>query len=711
LKVISSTAHDVQISGDFTNDLAGRTKPQWDALVDASRIRLASLEYSAKKTDHEILRDLFWTVYSKLDAVLQGLRVVYEVANRIGSRRDFRDPSGAKLGSIFPLPEMWPPIQVEIRTLLYDYVTGSGQGMTSGRNPISSISDVLREGRNNRDKSKYVFRFADTDTKSSNKILRPHEDELDRVLRDTVPGLVQGSSENSVHAMLSSVGTDERLLGVEQHHRLLLKPDASHVSVLFQPTLAFLDRVALILPSGSESARASRAVLEEFVRDIYLPQLEENISVLFHSTINSPDAFQPDAASSWFSKQPLINASTQLLALINSLSVMLINSPFQRDNYARFILTIIIQFYQRCSDRYQALVVTSDTVDPSTKIALAAQWVQNPDLTTCLSQLLDTPNNSESTRCDLRLQERAFERDLLAESIVEKADLIRPLRNLAALGHLYSSVIWFTAALSHLKAVSDEEEYPTSPSPMDTPAVVTETVYRYQPSLVGANDKPLLPLSREMSMRFQALLKTYEQLTEFIIYTIRIDIQCRIIHYMNLASRHGNYCPDREVGEPDPHIIDLNLELGNCDDIISTTISEVEQRFVFDGIESLIEELLISTAHNIRRLNENGVKKILRNILALQQCVRTINRDSHNIGFERAKQYWALFSVGPTGMLDRIRREQVFTLDEYKVMLDLQCGVDPVLGDKSMSQARDRNYNMYVIDLHGLELERRTETF
>jgi Exocyst complex component Sec8 C-terminal len=34
--------------------------------------------------DHETLRDIFWTLYSKLNAVLQSFRVTYEVANRIG---------------------------------------------------------------------------------------------------------------------------------------------------------------------------------------------------------------------------------------------------------------------------------------------------------------------------------------------------------------------------------------------------------------------------------------------------------------------------------------------------------------------------------------------------------------------------------------------------------------------------------------------------
>ena len=51
----------------------------------AASLRLAALESSAKEADHEVLRDLFWTLYSKLDAVMQSLRVVYEVSNRIGA--------------------------------------------------------------------------------------------------------------------------------------------------------------------------------------------------------------------------------------------------------------------------------------------------------------------------------------------------------------------------------------------------------------------------------------------------------------------------------------------------------------------------------------------------------------------------------------------------------------------------------------------------
>ena len=59
--------------------------------------------------------------------------------------------------------------------------------------------------------------------------------------------------------------------------------------------------------------------------------------------------------------------------------------------------------------------------------------------------------------------------------------------------------------------------------------------------------------------------------------------------------------------------------------------------------------------------------------------------------------------------MDTVRRKQEFSFDEYKVILDLLCGVDPTKGEKAAGQASDRNYNMYVIELHGLELERSTD--
>lgn len=42
----------------------------------------------------------------------------------------------------------------------------------------------------------------------------------------------------------------------------------------------------------------------------------------------------------------------------------------------------------------------------------------------------------------------------------------------------------------------------------------------------------------------------------------------------------GNYNIEREAGEPDPHVIDLNTEIGECHDLISTTLPIKEQQYV-----------------------------------------------------------------------------------------------------------------------------------
>jgi exocyst complex component 4 len=52
-------------------------------------------------------------------------------------------------------------------------------------------------------------------------------------------------------------------------------------------------------------------------------------------------------------------------------------------------------------------------------------------------------------------------------------------------------------------------------------------------------------------------------------------------------------------------------------------------------------------------------------------------------------------------ILESVRRKQIFSFDEYRSILKLQCGVDQTAGDE---QALDKTYGTYAIDLHRLEL-------
>jgi len=138
-----------------------------------------------------------------------------------------------------------------------------------------------------------------------------------------------------------------------------------------------------------------------------------------------------------------------------------------------------------------------------------------------------------------------------------------------------------------------------------------------------------------------------------------------------------------------------------------------------------MEQMLISNARLLRLPNKYGIKKMMRNMLALQQSIKTLTNDQQNTEFERAKQYYSLYYLMPQvcssaqsffnrnpkrlgdkqEMLGRIRERQTFTFDEYRTMLSFQCGVNPAEGDANVANATDRKYNMYVIELHGLVMD------
>lgn len=150
-----------------------------------------------------------------------------------------------------------------------------------------------------------MFRFGDTDSKLAAKALKRHDDELLRVLKETVPGLVNGPSETSASTM-AILGLEDRFAGAGQH-RLLTHPDAFHVSVLFQPTLTWLDRVSDVFPASSSIVTSDATnMLDDFVLNVYLPQLEEKVLSLFHQTVSGPDAFHEDPGWKILSTQPLV---------------------------------------------------------------------------------------------------------------------------------------------------------------------------------------------------------------------------------------------------------------------------------------------------------------------------------------------------------------------------------------------------------------------
>jgi len=509
----------------------------------------------------------------------------------------------------------------------------------------------------------------------------------------------------------------------------LIRPSAFHVSVLFQPTQTFMHRVGEVLPSSvSKPFKDDNAILDDFVINVYLPQLEDRVSALVHSAISGPDAFEEDPTSLRISPKPLVKACTQLMAVINSLCAMLKSTTFHRESYSRLILSVVIHFYQRFNTRFQDLVARNSIgvvpdVLPDAMLHISARWAQKPEVSACLSELYTTPDTDTTRKQTVCQQETRIELSFLNNEEVTREHLI-PLRNLAELCRLHYSLTWFIHQLSNLRVLAEDPLSPQSAADPRTeffsPAKLSFEAKRGLDPRAVEDEKLSLPLTRAMALRFDALLKTYGLLSEVILFTTRIDIRCRTIHYLNLAMRTNDFLIEQAPLEPDMQVAELNADMGKIDDFAASTLPERERRFLFEGLGSLMDQLLVSGARYINLMNSHGVDRIMRNLLALEQNLKTMTGDeARDADLSRARRYWAMFAGGPKEMLERAKNgPPQFSFDDYKAMLTLQCGVEqlkenarsaapaPDSARSSMTENADRRaYNEYLIDLHALAIE------
>ncbi|GAA5916657.1 hypothetical protein JCM6882_001573 [Rhodosporidiobolus microsporus] len=722
----------------------------------ASLLRLSASETHTLASSVETLRDLFWTLYSKLDAVLQGFRVAYEVAGRIAERRDFKDATLVKTSSgnlLFSLLDVWKPVQQEVRALLHDYLADDQSGTVSSRNPIVSVNEVLRLSRP-RDGTKQIFKFSDSDLQASTKLLRPFEDSLNSAIKLAVPGLItDGAPSTTTTSALIVASTDPsasgsgRSSGLNGTHKALVPADAFNVSVLFGPTLSFLERVREVMPGGlmgEDETNASTGFggfLEEFVLRTFLPQLEEKVASVFHQAVGGIDAFQEDPNYKRVSRVPIVRSVTNLMLLISSLCSMLRATPFHRENYSQLIVGVIHQFYQKCLERFRDLASrdisdSSSSSSKSTPLKTSAAWAETNDLHTLLNEMRAVPSTDPLKLRELLQRETKLELERKRNGVVSSEDLISPSKKMWALATLYSSLDWFIHHVSSLKTTSSGSEAGSStfPNGFNGRRGPRESGYSHASSesspAMGSRDHGddeeledradgfTLPLTSEMTRPFEALLKAYRQLANVVLYTLRLEIRLRTMHYLDKATRDGVYQLQEDIQEPDPSIVDLNSNLAECDEVAAGTLGEGERKFIFEGLSLLMDSLLVHNARYIRLANAAGQSKMLRNILALQQNLKNLGDSPLDVDFDRSRRFWDLFKAGPKAMLDLVRRGDIhYEFDDLKALLNLQCGVDQSGKDGSVPNGADgavplsaggmdrkrREYNEYLIELFSLD--------
>ncbi|KAK4243598.1 Sec8 exocyst complex component-specific domain-containing protein [Corynascus novoguineensis] len=606
----------------------------------------------------DVIYDLLWTLYGKFEAIAEGHRVFHESIKAL-IRREGAGNNIALLGSF---KELWNLYQNEIRSLLHNYVTTDADVYQFRSSPISGMGlngkkDAARE---------HLFKLSEVDAKSPE--MATEYEALDGIIQAAVPGLTSNSRKGDNKKGLVVPRSDPAAArkstagyGSGQGsgtYKSLVEPSVQNMSLLLPPTLIFLQRLKNIVPPGSDLATSTlTSFLDNFLVNVFQPQLDETLGKLIDTVFGEADAFFQDSEWARVAKRPVFKGATAFFTIVTAFCRMLGTIPHDQA-LSSLIITQMLRYYDRCFTWYKALVTKTQTEGSNAQElrASAVMALEPGEIHETMQKLWE----SETT--DLELLEK--EADLLMARTKEKkldaSDIIQDRDTIASLCLLYTSMKWLSVKISGLRHIT-KNETDSSRSSLPKPEKKRWTLLN-DPSKATQEGGPVyLPMTQETVQSFDSILTSYTSLATTALLTLHAEVRCRIVHSLHTAlspSQTAPYLLDQEVAEPDPEILRLNAEMVAFDETTSRVLlrREREARFLRSGLGLLVNAYLIGNAAMTAPMNGKGCGRMRLNVLVLQQNLKNVEEGA-GAELVRAMAYFELFDKGPDGIVARARED------------------------------------------------------
>lgn len=668
--------------------------------------------YSSRETQMraDVIYDLLWTLYGKFEAIAEGHRVFHEAVKFL-ARREGAGNNPQLLGSF---RELWNLYQNEIRSLLHNYVTTDAdiyQSASSLRHgaALNGNKDAQRES---------LFKFSEADQKSVE--MAAEYEALDSIIQTAVPGLTSTTRKSQALGKKTSlVGKESRKStaggGLDGRnpsgsYKSLVEPSVFNMSLLLPPTLVFIQRLKAIVPPGSDlAASALTSFLDNFLVNVFQPQLDETLGKLSDSVLGEVDSFQQDSDWRLVARRPVFKGTTAFFTVITAFCRMLGTIPHDQALSA-LVISQMQRYYERCLAWFKALVAKSqDTNTASQDLRFSAA------LATTEGEIQDTIQTlwtSEALDCELIEKEvgllimRTNERPLGPGDVIQDRDVIQ------SLCLLYTSMKWLSTkvvGLRHITRHDTDSSQPTMPKDQNRRWTLLNGPNEANAGQLGP---VYLPMTQDTVQSFDRIVSSYEELAGTVLLTLHMEIRCRIIQSLRVALSPETapyVLGDREIKEPDPQILSLNAELIAYDETAVRFLRDREIAFVRNGLGLLINSYLVSKALSTQPMNLRGCERMQLNILVLQQNLKNIEAD---VDLARATKYYGLFEEGADAIVEKAKRDKEreggegsypeaerFSYDELRALVELCYSVQLADPERGVHAAAKRQMDEKLLAL------------
>jgi exocyst complex component 4 len=264
-----------------------------------------------------------------------------------------------------------------------------------------------------------------------------------------LPNRIESTIERHGSRRVASTAYDNKNGGIGVH-KSLVEPSVFNMSLLLPPTLAFLQRLKNIVPPGSDLVTSTlTSFLDNFLVNVFLPQLDETLGKLSDSVFEESDSFQQDPQWTKVARRPVFKGTSAFFALITAFCRMLDTIPHDQA-LSQLIITQMMRYYDRCCDWFRSLVSRVRDSDGTT-LKLSALLAHGPgDIHDTMQKLW----TSEEEDPQLLEKETGLLILQTNETPLRLDDIIQDRETISSMCVLYTSMKWLAIKIDQLRHIT-----------------------------------------------------------------------------------------------------------------------------------------------------------------------------------------------------------------------------------------------------------------
>lgn len=594
-----------------------------------------------------VLEDLLSTLYAKFEAIAEGHRVLFDVASAIVKRDDLDNPQ--QLNRSFR--ELWKLLQSEMRSLLHDHLSSDTDAAGRARNDNNAATNIFKSAP--RDRARKLFNLTETGEKSTD--LAIEREDLEFILKASVPGLVSSNilsaaqKANSDNAIMS----DRSATG----HKLLVTPSVFNMGVLLSPSLHFLNRLKDIVPPYSGVVASTlTSFLDDFLINVFYPQLDETLAELVSRCMTDLDAFQVLPSWAEHGSKPIFKGTVRFFEVIEGVCKMLDALPHDQ-SFSQLVISQMRAYYDRCYTWSKGLLQRS--LDGKPKMRMAADLSTSGDVSRIVHEQLTV--TEEKTMLELAAKEADALIEMARSKAIEEVDLISDDKSLASLCALHTSMKWLAARCTALRYIS-----PRAVDVGNAPQALQARRWTSQVASTSEPKMPYLPLDTNTALEFDGVVSSFTELSMLILRTLHVDIRLHILHYVGAALR-VTYALEQPYNDPDPAVLKLAGDLSSYDTQLNTFILPSQYTFLTSNLHMLASGALVTLSSLVPAMDGYGLARMLLNVTVLQQSLKNVQPDGDLV---TAQNFYKLGTEGCEKIIAKGKTEG-FKADDLKSLIRL----------------------------------------